>query len=540
MQGMMQDYPLTIQHILWRIERLFGKKEIVTVREQGYHRHTYNDFLGRTNQLAHALRRLGVQPGERVATLAWNNYRHLEAYYAVPCMGAVLHTLNLRLFPEQLAFVINDAADKVLLVDKTLIPILNRVAGQIPTVEKIIVFNDGGPLPPHDLGEMIDYDELIGGESSAYPWPKLAENSAAAMCYTSGTTGNPKGVVYSHRSQFLHSMSVLQKGSLNLGEADAVLPVVPMFHVNSWGLPYAGGMAGSKLLFPDRFMGDGKTLVELAQRESATILAGVPTIWMGLQRYMETTGERLPLVHTVVCGGSAIPYALMEGMDRVGLRMLHAWGMTETSPIGTVAELRSWQPQERYFELRLKQGPPVPGVEIRIVDLETGVDLPWDGVAFGEIQIRGPWIIAGYHHDADPGKMTADGWFRTGDVATMDEDGFMTIVDRTKDVIKSGGEWISSVELEDAVMRHPKVQEAAVIALPHARWSERPVAFVVLKPDYRGAVAPEEILTFLEDKVAKWWLPDEVRFIDEIPKTSVGKFDKKVLRAEATPLVTGA
>jgi fatty-acyl-CoA synthase len=536
----MQDYPLTIQHVLWRVERLFGKKEIVTVREQGYHRYTYADFAKRTHKLAHALEKLGVKAGDRVATLAWNNYRHLEAYYAIPCMGAVLHTLNLRLFPEQLAFVINDADDKIIIVDKTLIPILNRVAGKIPGVEKIIVFNDGGPLPPHDLGEMIDYEELIAGESETYPWPTLDENSAAAMCYTSGTTGNPKGVVYSHRSQFLHTMGVMQKGSLNVGETDAILPVVPMFHANSWGIPYAAGMAGCKLLFPDRFMGDAKTLVDLAKNESATILAGVPTIWIGLLRYLEQTGERLPNVHTVVCGGSAIPHALMAGMDKIGLRMLHAWGMTETSPVGTVAELRSWQTEGDLLELRLKQGPPMPGVEIRITDLESGAELPWDGEAFGEIQIRGPWIASGYHNDADTGKITDDGWFRTGDVATMDQDGFMQIVDRTKDVIKSGGEWISSVELEDAVMRHPKVQEAAVIALPHPRWAERPVAFVVPKPEHQGQVTQEEILEFLGDKVAKWWLPDEVRFIGEIPKTSVGKFDKKVLRAEAAPLAAGA
>jgi len=540
MQGMMQDYPLTIQHVLWRVERLFGKKEIVTVREQGYHRYTYADFAARTHKLAHALAKLGVKPGDRVATLAWNNYRHLEAYYAIPCMGAVLHTLNLRLFPEQLAFVINDADDKIIIVDKTLIPILNRVAGKIPGVEKIIVFNDGGPLPPHDLGEMIDYEELIAGESSSYPWPTLEENSAATMCYTSGTTGNPKGVVYSHRSQFLHTMSVLQKGCLNLGETDAVLPVVPMFHANSWGIPYAAGMAGSTLLFPDRFMGDAKTLVDLSKNETATVLAGVPTIWIGLLRYLEQTGERLPNVHTVVCGGSAIPHALMAGMDKIGLRMLHAWGMTETSPIGTVAELRSWQTGDNQLELRLKQGPPVPGVELRIADLATGEELPWDGVAFGEIQIRGPWIASGYHNDDAGDKITDDGWFRTGDVATMDQDGFMQIVDRTKDVIKSGGEWISSVELEDAVMRHPKVLEAAVIALPHPRWAERPVAFVVAKPEFQGQITQEEILEFLGSKVAKWWLPDEVRFIGEIPKTSVGKFDKKVLRAEATPLAAGA
>jgi fatty-acyl-CoA synthase len=540
MHGLMQDYPLTIQHVLWRVERLFGRKEIVTVREQGYHRYTYAEFARRTHKLAHALEKLGVKPGDRVATLAWNNYRHLEAYYAIPCMGAVLHTLNLRLFPEQLAFVINDADDKIIIVDKTLIPILNRVAGKIPGVEKIIVFNDGGPLPPHDLGEMIDYEELIAGEPDAYAWPTLDERSAAAMCYTSGTTGNPKGVVYSHRSQFLHTMGVLQKGSLNLGETDAVLPVVPMFHANSWGIPYAAGMAGCTLLFPDRFMGDAKTLVDLAKNEQATILAGVPTIWIGLLRYLEQTGERLPDVHTVVCGGSAIPHALMDGMDKIGLRMLHAWGMTETSPVGTVAELRSWQTDGDLLALRLKQGPPMPGVEIRIADLATGAELPWDGQAFGEIQIRGPWIASGYHNDADPGKITDDGWFRTGDVATMDEDGFMQIVDRTKDVIKSGGEWISSVELEDAVMRHPKVLEAAVIALPHPRWSERPVAFVVPKPEFQGQITQDEILEFLGDKVAKWWLPDEVRVIGEIPKTSVGKFDKKVLRAEATPLAAGA
>jgi len=531
MDGLMQDFPLTVQHILWRIERLFGRKEIVTKREDGVQHYTYADFAPRVHRLAHALQRLGVQPGDRVGTLCWNNARHLELYYAIPCMGAVLHTLNLRLFPQQLEFVIRDAEDTVIFIDKTLLPILNNLAGKLPTVKHIVVLSDGGDLPAHDLGELLDYETLLAAESGDYPWPALDELAAAAMCYTSGTTGNPKGVVYSHRSQFLHSMAVLTRDGLDLGEADAILPVVPMFHANSWGLPYAVGMCGAKLIFPDRWMGDGAVLLDLAAREGATILAGVPTIWIGLLRQIEQTGVRLPNVRFVVCGGSAIPRGLMEGMDRVGLRMLHAWGMTETSPIGTVSHPRSWQPADQHLDIRLTQGPPFLGVELRIADLATGAELPWDGEAFGEIQVRGPWIASGYHHDADPGKMTDDGWFRTGDVATVDPDGYVAIVDRTKDVIKSGGEWISSVELEGAIMAHPKVLEATVIGLPHPKWQERPVAFVVPRPEYQGQVTQDEILAFLGDRVARWWLPDEVRFIPEIPKTSVGKFDKKVLRA---------
>ncbi|HKF16691.1 MAG TPA: long-chain fatty acid--CoA ligase [Candidatus Dormibacteraeota bacterium] len=540
MKGLMQDYPLTVQHMLWRVERLFNRKEIVSKREDRLHRYTYTDLGRRTHQLANVLTRLGVKQGDRVATLAWNNYRHLELYYAIPCMGAVLHTLNLRLFPDQLEFTISDAGDSVLFVDKTLIPVLNQVAGRIPSVRSIVVMNDGGALPEHNLGELLDYETLMSAEKQDFSWPKLDEWSAAAMCYTSGTTGNPKGVVYSQRSQYLHAMAVLQVDNLALSEREVVLPVVPMFHANSWGLPYAAGLAGCTLIFPDRFMGDGQVILDLAESEGVTVLAGVPTIWINLLGTLQKTGRRLPKVHMVISGGSAIPRSLMEGMGEVGLSMRHAWGMTETSPIGSMGVVRSWIPEDQTLDIRLKQGVPAPGVEIRIADLATGEELPWDGVAFGEIQCRGPWIASGYHNDADPGKITEDGWFRTGDVATMSPDGYITIVDRTKDVIKSGGEWISTVELEGALMAHPKVLEAAVIGLYHSKWQERPVAYVVTKPEFKGQVTAAEIQGFLADRVAKWWLPDDIRFIDEMPKTSTMKFDKKALRATAEPIAEEA
>ena len=541
-EGLMQDYELSLQHVLWRIERLHQKKEVVTKRDEGIHRTTYGEMVPRINRLAGALKRIGVKPGDRVATLAWNTNRHLELYYAVPCMGAVLHTLNLRLFPQHLEFIVNDAEDKVLFVDQSLLPLLKPLAGKIPSIKTIVLMAEATVPAAKDDGpaDMLDYETLLAAESDSYPWPKLSERMAAAMCYTSGTTGNPKGVVYSHRSQFIHTMGVLQGDNLGLTERETLLPVVPMFHANSWGLPYATGMAGAKIVFAGRFSADPKALVELAEQEEVTYLAGVPTVWIALAAYLKETGKRLPKVRTVVCGGSAVPRALMETMDSLGLPILHAWGMTETSPLGSVARVYADATPEEELKLRLTQGRVAPGVEIRITDPASGEELPWDGVAFGEIQVRGPWIARGYHNGYDPDKLTEDGWFRTGDVAKISPDGYIQIVDRTKDVIKSGGEWISSVELENAVMAHPKILEAAVIGLPHSKWDERPVVYAVARPEFKGQVTEDEVKDFLKDKVAKWWLPDEVRFIDEVPKTSVGKFDKKVLRASAVPIQEGA
>ena len=530
MRSTMPDFPLTEQHFLWRSTTLFPGKEIVTRRETGRHRYTYADFGRRVAQLAHALKELGVQPGDRVGTLAWNNYRHLELYFAVPCSGAVLHTLNPRLFPEHLEFVINDADDKVIFVDASILPALERVSANLKGVKHFVVMSDG-PSPNGKLTPLASYEELIAGRATTYPWPDLDERDAAAMCYTSGTTGKPKGVIYSHRSSVLHSYGIAIGGGIGLAESDSILPVVPMFHANAWGLAYGATMLGSKLVFPDRFL-DPVSLIDLFREEGVTFTAGVPTVWIALLQHLDKTGINLDGLRMFV-GGSALSAGLYDGLTRHGIDMNQGWGMTETSPVAAVASIKSAMQDRDPKAVRLKQGFPIAGVEMRLANVETGAPVPWDGKSVGEIQVRGPWVTGSYFRGVDADRFSADGWLRTGDVANVDPEGYIQIVDRTKDLVKSGGEWISSVELESAIMGHPKVLEAAVIGVPHPKWQERPVAYVVPKPDFKGAVTQEEIVEYLKPLVAKWWLPDEVRFVDEIPKTSVGKFDKKVIREQA-------
>ncbi len=533
----MPDFPLTLQHFLWRATTLFPRKEIVTRRETGRHRYTYADFGRRVAQLAHALRELGIGPGDRVGTLAWNNYRHLELYFAVPCSGAVLHTLNPRLFPEHLEFVINDADDRVIFVDASIVPALQRVARNLKGVTRFIVMADD-PSPDGQLTPVASYEELIGGCPTVYDWPVLDERDAAAMCYTSGTTGKPKGVVYSHRSSVLHSFGIAIGGGIGLAESDSILPVVPMFHANAWGLAYGATMLGAKQVFPDRFL-DPVSLTELIREEKVTFSAGVPSVWIALLQHLDKTATNLDGLRMFV-GGSALPAGLYDGLTRHGIDTNQGWGMTETSPVASVATMKSYMPESDRKQVRLKAGLPIAGVELRLANVDTGEAVPWDGKSVGEIQVRGPWVTAGYYRGVDPERFTKDGWLRTGDVANVDPEGYAQIVDRTKDLVKSGGEWISSVELESAIMGHPKVLEAAVIGVPHPKWQERPVAYVVAKPEFKGAVAQAEIIEFLEPLVAKWWLPDEVRFVDEIPKTSVGKFDKKVMREQALKAPTAA
>ena len=531
MRSTMPDYPLTLQHFLWRSTTLFPTKEIVSRRETGRHRYTYADFGRRVAQLAHAIRELGVGPGDRVGTLAWNNYRHLELYFAVPCSGAVLHTLNPRLFPEHLEYVINDAEDKVIFVDASVVPVLQRVVKNLKGVKHFVVMSDG-PSADGQLQPLASYEELIAGRPTLFPWPDLNEQDAAAMCYTSGTTGQPKGVVYSHRSSVLHSFGIAIGGGVGLQEADSILAIVPMFHANAWGLPYAATMLGAKQVFADRFL-DPASLTELIRDERVTFSAGVPSVWIMLLQYLDQTGMNFDGLRMFV-GGSALSAGLYDGLTRHGIDTNQGWGMTETSPVAACATIKSYMKESDPKPIRLKQGLPVAGVELRLSNVETGELVPWDGKSVGEIQVRGPWVTASYYRGVDADRFTADGWLKTGDVANVDREGYAQIVDRTKDLVKSGGEWISSVELESAIMGHPKVLEAAVIGVPHPKWQERPVAYVVPKPEFKGAISQREILDFLTPLVAKWWLPDEVRFTDEIPKTSVGKFDKKVIREQAS------
>jgi len=478
----------------------------------------------RAERLAAALHRLGARPGDRVATFAWNTQEHLEAYFAIPLMGAVLHTLNLRLFPDQLEYIINHAEDRIILVDDSVVPLLARFASRLKTVRHFIVMGSGDASA---LGSVLRYQELIGAEKAGMEWPVVDETAAAAMCYTSGTTGNPKGVVYSHRSTYLHSVALCMTGSIGLTESDRVLPIVPMFHANAWGLPYGSWLAGADLVFPGRFL-QPEPLCAFMQAEQPTVAAGVPTVWNGVLNNPAAKPSALSSLRTVICGGAAVPRTMIEQFEtRFGVRMIQGWGMTETSPLAALARPPADVPKEEQLDWRAMAGRVVPGVELRITDF-AGRALPWDDEAVGEIEVRGPWVTASYYRD-DSGERFHDGWLRTGDVGTVNDRGFIRITDRVKDVIKSGGEWISSVEIENALMAHPDVLEAAVIATPDEKWSERPLACVVRKPG--SSVTAEALREFVAGRLGRWWVPENWTFIAEVPKTSVGKFDKKVLRA---------
>jgi fatty-acyl-CoA synthase len=522
----MMDRPLLISSIIRHGEWLYANKQVFTVTADGVETATFREIAQRAERLAAALTRLGVEPGDRVATFQWNNQTHMEAYLAVPAMGAVLHTLNIRLFPEQLSYIANHANDKIIIIDGSLVPLLAKVRRELPNVQHIIV---KGPGDRDLLGATLDYDELIDAEEPGFSWPELDERSAAAMCYTSGTTGNPKGVVYSHRSTWLHSLASTSANSLGLCESDRVLLVVPMFHVNAWGCAYTSFMAGAELIMPQSYL-QGEPMVKMIRDLKPTVALGVPTVWNeALRVAAEDSTSDFSSLRTILAGGSAVPRTMIEAFkDRYGLEMIQGWGMTETSPLAAVSIAPHGTPKEHVINYQIKAGRVVAGVEVRVVD-EDGSVMARDGESVGEFEIRGPWVTGRYFGEDTPEKFH-DGWLRTGDVGSLDEEGFMVISDRTKDVIKSGGEWISSVELENEVMAHPDVFEAAVVAVPDDKWQERPLCSVVRKPGTE--VTAEQLRAFLEPRVAKWWIPERWTFIEAVPKGATGKFDKKVLRAQ--------
>jgi len=527
-ESTMQDFPLTINHLVRHGRQVHGDATVTTFHGPGRPLQVtaFADVADRTDLLAAALHRLGVRQGDRVGTFMWNNQRHMEAYLAVPCMGAVLHTLNIRLFPEQLVYVVNHAEDKVIIIDESLVPLLANVFDQLTTVEHIIVCRTGDDSTSEisGLGEVLDYEVLLAAEEPGFAYPEVDERAAAAMCYTSGTTGNPKGVAYSHRSTHLHSLAAMSANTLQVGHTEKILAIVPMFHANCWGLIYAALAAGADLIMPQQFL-QSEPLAGLIAETKPTISGAVPTVLNDILQNQPDAD--LSSLRYVVCGGSAVPRSLIDGFRTTfGVDVLQAWGMTETSPLAAVG----WPPRgvEHADDIafRVKTGQVVAGVEVRICDDE-GTVLPWDGESQGEIEIRGPWITGSYYLDPTEEKFH-DGWLRTGDVATIEPDGFIQITDRAKDVIKSGGEWISSVDLENELMGHPAVREAAVVGIPDDRWDERPLACVVVHDDAEVTVA--ELKDYLEARVAKWWLPERWAFVDEVPKTSVGKFSKKDLR----------
>ena len=540
LEGLMQDdFPLTLQHPLHRMRSVHPGAEVVTLTDAGPVRASYGEVAERVDRLARVLDRLGVKQGDRVGTFAWNNQRHLELYMAVPCIGAVLHTLNIRLFAEQLTYIVNHAEDGVIFVDDSLVPVLQELAPTFEGVRHYVVMTNSDSTHPADnispeaLGSLpnaLRYEDLLEEAGpGAYEYPALDERQAAALCYTSGTTGNPKGVLYSHRSISLHSTASLMKDALALSQRDRALLVVPMFHVNAWGIPHAAALAGADLVMPDRFL-QAEPLAKLIEAERPTIMGCVPTIFGDLLRYADTHDVDLSSLKNAACGGSAVPRQLMRDFEeRHGVNVFQAWWMTETSPVASYSRPEeSNGHDDAYWDMRAKQGKPLPWVQARLVG-DDGQEVAWDGESTGELEVRGPWIAASYFEDPSGAERFHDGWLRTGDIASIDEQAFIQITDRSKDVIKSGGEWISSVELENEVMAHPDVIEAAVIAKPDERWAERPLCCVVVREG--ASLSAEQLTEHLRGRVAKWWLPDEFAFVAEVPKTSVGKFDKKVLRA---------
>src|SRR4051794_5915703 len=531
MQGLMGDIPLTVNWILDRGDRYFGTKEIVTKTASGSDRSTYHEVADQARRVATVLDDLGVSAGGRVGTFGWNTARHLALYLAIPSSGRVMHTINIRYFPEQLVYTIDHAADEVVFVDKSLLPLFAKHLDKIGTVQHIVVMDDGAECELPDDPRIKDFTELVDAAAPADRTDRVTdERQGAAICYTTGTTGNPKGVFYSHRSMWLHSNACTSTAAFGLAESDRLLPVVPMFHANAWGLPYACFLAGASLVMPGPDLSP-KGVVELLEAERVTVTAGVPTIWMGVLPLVQ--GRDLSALRAIICGGSAVPKSLSEGWrTAVGLPILQAWGMTETSPIATVGIIRSELadlPEDAKADIRATVGIAPAGVEVRIVDAETREELPWDDKSSGEVEARGPWVAKQYYRTDEPGEQfSPDGWLRTGDVAAISPLGYVRLVDRTKDLVKSGGEWISSVDLENQIMGHPKVAEAAVIAVPHPKWGERPLACVVVKDGEE--LTREEVLAYLAERLSKWQLPDDVVFIDEVPKTSVGKFSKKTLR----------
>ena len=529
MLSTMQNSALTVSEILRYAVDVHGDRTVTTATGDGFRHATYRQVGQQAARLANALRRLGIDGDQRVATFMWNNQEHLEAYVAVPSMGAVLHTLNIRLFPEQIEFVAYEAEDRVVIVDMSLVGILAPVLPKMETVHTVIAVGAGDLAPLEASGKkVLRYHDLIAAESDQFDWPVIDENSAAAMCYTSGTTGHPKGVVYGHRSSYLHSMAACSGNGMGLSFSDKAFPIVPMFHANAWGLPYAALMAGADLVLPDRFM-DAKSLVHLMETQRPTVAGAVPTIWNDVMNYLDREpGHDISSLRLVACGGSAVPVTLMQAFEqRYNVQIRQLWGMTETSPMATLAWPAPGTPPEKEWEIRGTQGRPMCGVEARIVD-DQGVVLPNDGVAVGELEVCGPWITGSYYRNTDPSKFES-GWLRTGDVGRIDPQGYITLTDRAKDVIKSGGEWISSVELENHLIGHPNVREAAVVGVPDDRWQERPLAAVVLQEGAK--VSPEDLREYLADKVVRWWLPERWTFVEEIPRTSVGKYDKKTIRS---------